>query len=742
MTAYPVARLTRLLAPALVLLSALNLRSADRTEVTLNPGWMFHFGETPGAEQSGFADTQWQPVSLPHTWNAFDGQDGIKGKKVPGISLKGDYARGSGWYRRALSFDPSWEGRRVYLQFDGANRRTDVFVNGSLVGSHIGGNARFRFDITALLRRDIPNCLAVRVNNEDNDSIPVSGDFTFFGGLYRSVSILVTDPVHIATLDYASPGVYLIQRRVAEDGADIDALVKVSNDGAGPAEASVRVSVAAADGTAVVTGSAALSLVAGGTSEVRIPLHVSSPHLWNGRADPYLYRATATVTSGSASDQVVQPLGLRYYRVDPNQGLILNGKHLDLHGAARHQDRQDKGWAISEADDREDFAMMMEMGCTANRVAHYQQSQTWYTLADQQGMVQWSEVPFVDEARPSAAFFNNALDQMRELIRQNFNHPAIFFWGCGNENFDEGKGFAEGIAQYGPVQERQIQALNALAHAEDPTRLTTYASFHSETEVNLVLPGQKPVSYKGEPQRWYTDVTDFNKYFGWYYGEPSDNAVFFDSLHTRNPTQCIGVSEYGAGGAVTIHEDVPYGPPAFPRVPMESMRRRAFAKEHPEEYQAYYHEETWRVFKDRPYLWSKFIWNMFDFASDGRDEGDHPGRNDKGLVSFDRKVRKDAFYFYKANWSAEPVLYIASRRFTQRSAAETSVKVYTNATQATLSVNGRAVGPMAADDIHIARWSHVTLQPGPNTVRVEAIIDGKPVVDECTWTVAAPAPKS
>jgi beta-galactosidase len=446
-------------------------------------------------------------------------------------------------------------------------------------------------------------------------------------------------------------------------------------------------------------------------------------------------------TGGTVRDAITQPLGLRFFRVDPQQGFFLNGHYLDLHGVSRHQDRLDKGWAISAADDREDMALIAEMGCTAIRVAHYQQSPLWYQLADEQGLALWAEIPFVDEALPSEVFFNNALDQMRELIRQNYNHPAIFFWGCGNENADFGRPFIEGIARYGPISERQIQALNALAHAEDPTRLTTYASYHSEHDVNFALPGQPPVHYEGEPQRWYTDVTAFNKYYGWYYGEPEDNAAFFDGIHARNPTQAIAVSEYGAGAALTQHEAVNYGGPGYQRTPMESPRRVAFAKFHPEEYQAYYHEGAWKVLSARPYIWAKFIWNMFDFASDGRNEGDQPGRNDKGLVSFDRKTRKDAFYFYQANWTTAPVLHLTSRRFVQRTVAETDVKVYTNAPEAELFLNGQSLGKKTADEIHVARWSGLQLVPGRNTVRVQASFAGQVHSDECVWEFQ-PAPKA
>jgi beta-galactosidase len=284
--------------------------------------------------------------------------------------------------------------------------------------------------------------------------------------------------------------------------------------------------------------------------------------------------------------------------------------------------------------------------------------------------------------------------------------------------------------------------LHALARAEDPTRLTTYASYHSEKDVNFALPGQPAVTYQGEPQRWYTDLTAFNKYYGWYYGEPEDNAEFFDSLHARNPAQSIGVSEFGAGGSIGQHEAVNYGGPGYVRTPMEGRRRAAFAKQHPEEYQAYYHERAWSVLAARPYVWGKFIWNMFDFASDGRDEGDQPGRNDKGLVTFDRRIRKDAFYFYKANWSPAPVLHIASARFTTRTVATTEVKIYSNAPAVELFLNGRSLGTQSPGNDRIVRWPDVRLAAGENAVHAAAVFAGQTVVDDCRWTLteAAVAP--
>jgi len=705
-----------------------------RSEINLDRDWRFHFGTTAGAEAPGFDDAAWSAVSLPHTWNALDGQDGVKTAGGAHDMRQGDYARGTGWYRRIIRPAAAWANRQIYLQLDGANRRADVFLNGQRVGTHLGGHARFRFDLTGKLRPGQGNVLAIRVNNEDNDIIPASADFTFFGGIYRSVTLLVTDPVQVETMDCGSPGVYLQQTAVSAERAEVRVRVEVANHESGPVAAAVHVLVTDAAGRVVTEGRQSVALAAQDRGEVTLPVALERPHLWNGRADPYLYGVRVEISAGgTVRDVVTQPLGLRFFRVDPQQGFLLNGHYLDLHGVSRHQDRLNKGWAVSEADEREDFSLIAAIGCTAVRVSHYQQSPLWYLLADEQGLVLWSEVPFVDEARASPGFFNNALQQMREMIRQNYNHPAVCFWGCGNENSDAGMPFVEGIAHYAPHSEELIQALNALAHAEDPTRLTTYASYHSETAVEIPQPGQAAVRYEGEPQRWYTDVTAFNRYYGWYYGEARDVGSFFDAKHARYPTRCIGVSEYGAGSNVLQHEAANYGGAGYRAFPAETRRPIGLGPFHPEEYQAYYHEQAWKALQARPYLWVKFVWTMFDFASDGRSDGGQAGRNDKGLVTYDRKIKKDAFYFYQANWSSEPVLHLTGRRFDRRTEPVTEVKIYSNAPAAELFVNGRSLGrrPVPAD--RIVRWSGVRLDPGENRIRTTATFGAIPLSDECVW---------
>ncbi|HMD59947.1 MAG TPA: glycoside hydrolase family 2 TIM barrel-domain containing protein, partial [Opitutaceae bacterium] len=648
-------------------------------------------GDDPRAAEAAFDDVGWERVDLPHTWNALDGQDGGN-----------DYRRGPGWYRRHLAVDAALEGKRLYLQFDGACLMADVYVNGVHLGNHKGGFARFRFDATAALRAGADNVIAVRVDNGRLGIPPTSADFTFFGGLYRDVSLLATDPVQISALDHGSPGVFLEQSRVTPDTATVLVRAELENHGPAPREVDVAVTVRGASGAAAApVASFRAHLAPNGSEEVAKPVTIVNPHLWNARRDPYLYTIRVELrpvspdgAPGALSDAVEQPLGLRYYAVDPDRGFMLNGDRLDLYGFNRHQDWPDRGWAISDAQEAEDFSIMMDSGATAVRVSHYQQSDTWYSRCDRSGIVAWAEIPFVNEALASPEFLENAKQQMRELVRQNFNHPAICFWGVGNETS-------------GPAADGVIAELARTAREEDPSRLSTYASSHDNAD----------------PKNWHTDVVAFNRYFGWYHGKASEFAAWLDKTRADYPKARFAMSEFGAGASIYQHAQDPA--PPEPRGPF-----------HPEEYQCLYHEAYWAALKTRPYVWAKFIWCLHDFASDGRNEGDHPGRNDKGLVTYDRTVKKDAFFFYKANWSGDPVLHIAGSRFNQRTDPVAEVKIYSNAASVSLEVNGAAQGERGdpAGD-RVFRWTGIRLSPGANRVSASARFGATTATDSCVWTL-------
>lgn len=674
------------------------LAFAARPEVSLNPGWRFHYGETGGDSQAAVAAAEnWPAIDLPHTWNAQDGADG-----------GGNYARGTGWYVRHFALDPAWAGRRIFLQFDGASRSAEVFLNGERLGEHRGGFARFRFDITSVAHASGDNVLAVRVSNAPDGTPPVSADFTFFGGIYRGVHLFTTDPVHVNALDFGADAVYLTPHDVTADHAGVSARITVRNDGMQPVSATVRLEVRDAAGQKLVTSETPVQIAAGGEATCEPRVTLDHPHLWNGRADPYLHNAVVSIWSGGQErDELAQPIGLRSFRVDPDQGFFLNGQYLDLHGVTRHQDRAGKGWAIGAAEDREDFSIIKEIGATALRVAHYPQSDLWFDLADQNGLVVWAEIPVVNEVPAKPGYTDNAEQQLRELIRQHFNHPSICFWGVGNETREASDTVGHETVN-APSADKLIARLNDLAHLEDSSRLTTYASHHKVEDV----------------RGFHTDVLAFNKYFGWYGGKADDLAGFLDKAHAEYPKRAIGMSEYGAGANPAQH-DTKTSPPK-PGGPW-----------HPEEYQAWLHEKQWAALSARPWVWGKFLWNLFDFASDGRSEGEQPGINDKGLVTYDRRTRKDAFWFYKASWSNEPVLYLASRRFTARTSRDAEIKLYSNLPHVEVSLNGQPCAKPRHDGV-IWRWP-VQLADGENRVVARAQTASGEVTDECTWTLAVKA---
>lgn len=687
-------RLARILILACGLAACAVAAGPLRPEFALAEGWAFRFGDAYEDAALAGATTGWEAVHVPHTWNARDGADG------------GDnYVRGTGWYVRRFRADPAWAGRRVFAEFDGVNRAAAVFLNGRRLGAHIGGYARFRVDLTDALRAEGDNILTVRVNNADDGTAPVTADFTFFGGIYRAARLFTVDPLHIEVMDHASPGVYVTTKRVSAARADVSVAVLLRNDSTAAETATVRVELRDGQGRVADAREKTCEVAAGDAARCDLEFELANPRLWQGRKDPHQYTAAVTVTAGGRERDVLQQrFGVRSFNIDPDKGFFLNGEYLDLHGVNRHQDRAGKGWAISEADEREDFALIEEIGATAIRVAHYQQSPLWYDLADERGLILWAEIPVVNEVPADPVYLENARQQLRELIRQNYNRPAICFWGVGNETREVGE--TSGRASVNGVEsDRVIEELAHTAKTEDPTRPSTYASHHRAEDT----------------RNFHTETLAFNKYYGWYNGKPEDFAGWADDVHKRYPELRFGMSEYGAG-ANPAHHDL-------------SLKRPVPGGEwHPEEYQAYYHEVHWLAMRERPWIWGKFIWNMFDFAADNRAEGAAPGMNDKGLVSYDRKLRKDAFYFYKAAWNPAPLLYIAGRRFAERPAGETEVKVYANAPRVELFVNGVSRGTVASDT-HIFRWK-VTLATGAN--RVEARAGG--LADACTITGVAPKP--
>jgi len=587
------------------------------------------------------------PVSLPHCWNALDGQDG-----------GADYWRGIGTYLLDLP-DPT-AGKKQYIEIEGANHVATVYCNGRELGTHKGGFSTFRFDLTPAM---LPtgNRLTIVVTNAKSDIYPQNADFTFFGGLYRDVHFIEVAPAHFDLLQAGAPAVYVTAR-----GSGLTRVDLFPVDALGCA---VEVDLKDAEGNVVA------SKRVDAESQTVVKFQVSNPHLWHGMEDPYCYTCEARLLQNdTVVDTVEVTYGYRSFHVDPNTGFWLNGKNVPLHGVSRHQDRKDKGWAISQEDQLQDLELIKEVGANTIRLAHYQHCQFFYDLCDHAGFALWAEIPFISQFIPSDEAYNNTVSQMTELIAQNYNHPSIFFWGISNEITITGE--SEELYQ-------NLCDLHALCKELDPSRLTTMA------EVSMVPMNSEHV--------YISDVLSYNHYFGWYVGDVEDNGPWLDQFHALNPDRCLGVSEYGAENILKWHSAEPDN------------------HDYTEEYASHYHHEMLKTFATRPYLWSTHCWNMFDFAADARNEGGVQGMNNKGLVTYDRKVKKDAFYIYKAYWNAEPMVWVAGQRFVDRAPDERNITVYTNQANITLFVNGQAVETKPAVD-HCVVFENVPLQDGENTV--------------------------
>jgi len=650
--------------------------------IDLDKDWRFKLGDPHGAQLVGFADADWTNIALPHCWGWEQAQQGEK------------YYRGPGWYRSELAVNPQ-PGKRYFLRFDAASLVADVYLNGNLLGEHRGGFGAFCFEVTSNLSVSGTNLLAVRVSNaSEPDIAPLSGDFSVYGGLYRAVHLVVTDQVDFSLTDHGSPGVAWLQTSVSSTQAILDVTAQISDASQKSRSLIMVASVLDATGKRVASSEEKILTTASMTVPYTLRVTMPAPHLWNGIKDPYLYQSVVELRSGDVVlDSVVQPLGLRFYRVDPDLGFFLNGQPYHLHGVDKHQDRQDKGWAVSEADLAEDVALIKELGATVVRCAHYQHSDYFYSLCDRAGILVWAEIPQVNAINSSAKFEETSRNQLLDLMRQNVNHPSIFVWSIFNE-----------MDPRNSDSHRELQDLRNTAHGEDPTRPVIAATCHSQFPAMNKIP----------------DLLGWNIYPGWYSGSLTNYGEILDQDRYDSRAGGICISEYGAGANIAQHEDNPRQP-------------KPGGQWHPEEWQNEVHEAAWAAMKTRPFVWGTFIWNIFDFAVSSRHEGGVPGRNDKGLVTYDRKTKKDAFYFYKANWSDEPVLYITSRRFTERTNSVTNIKIYSNAKTVELSVNGVSQGTRDNDGNAVFVWREQKLRAGDNLIEASAKVKGAALKDSCSW---------
>lgn len=629
-------------------------RNNMRNIINLNKDWKF-IQKDAGLPNS--LPTDWTSVDLPHTWNAVDGHDG-----------NGSFDRGTYWYAKTFATPKqAFGGNRVFVEILAAGQQATVYVNGTEVVYHEGGYSTFRADVTDLCKEDGENLLVVACSNERKESVyPQSADFTFYGGLYRGVNIISVPDAHFDLEYYGGPGIQVTPTPCDCGGAmfDIVTYTKGSDE-----NFTVLYSICDAEGQEVAGGCRP-------ADDTKIKLFVPDAKKWE-IDDPYLYTVTARLQRRNETfDEVNARVGVRSFSCDPDKGFIINGKETPLRGVSRHQDMLYKGNALSKADHYHDAELIKELGANTIRLAHYQHNQYFYDACDEMGFVVWAEIPFISVMNKDPEAHQNCISQMKELIIQNYNHPSICFWGISNEIL------------IGGISEQLVEnhkELNELVKELDPTRLTTIAHVS-------MTPIESPLHH-------ITDVISYNHYFGWYGGKMEENGPWMDNFHKVHPDLCLGLSEYGCEGIVTYH-----GPnPA--------------CKDYSEEYQALYHEHMAKMLEERPWIWSSHVWNMFDFGCAARDEGGVAGRNNKGLVTMDRKTKKDSYYIYKAYWNKAPMVHICGRRYAQRAGETTEIRVYSNQPTVTLYLNGEKAEEKSAEKVFVFT---VALAEGQNIVVAEA----------------------
>lgn len=687
----PVRSALRNFSLASILLACLlgSICKAEAREVTpFNNGWEFKKGPFPTDAMQTAArwNADWEQVNVPHTWNADDMQ-----KKT------NSFYAGVAYYRKHYVFPESLEGKRLFLRFEGVGACAEVYVNGYLVGTHKGAYSAFVCEIGSQVRLGEENEIVVKADNAARpDVIPVNHAlFGVYGGIYRPVWLIVTEPCNIVVNDCASPGVYITQKNVSKQSADVSVRVKLDNATLAPATLELENAIYTREGKLVKVHRQSFELTPQGVQNYVSDFKISHPHLWQGREDPYLYKVVSRLKQdGQVIDEVIQPLGLRKYEAVAGKGFFLNGKKYPMYGVTRHQDWWGMGSALTNREHDFDLEQIMEVGATTVRFAHYQQSDYIYSRCDTLGLIIWAEIPFVN--RVTGQEWDNVHQQMRELIRQSFNHPSIYVWGIHNEVYHP-HGYTAALTQ----------SVHDLCKLEDPDRYTVAVNGYGHAE---------------HPVNGNTDIQGMNRYFGWYEKKIQDIKPWIEKMEKEYPWQRLMLTEYGADANIEhqtelLGDALNWGSDFYP-----------------ETFQTKTHEYQWGVISQHPYILASYLWNMFDFAVPQWKRGGVDARNMKGLITFDRKIRKDAFYWYKANWSKEPVLYLTQRRNTERERRETSVTVYSNLGTPRVFLNGRELDGVRKGytDVHYI-FDQVTLAEGRNVLRAVIVSDGKEYTDEIVW---------
>lgn len=672
----------------LACLGLMTMQAEGRKVESFNSGWSFK--KAPAEKELAINapkwDKGWSEVEIPHTWNAKDMQ----------VQANSFY-EGAAYYKKQYFFPAELKDKRVFLRFEGVGSCAEVFVNGMLATSHKGGYSAFACEISPLLKAGEENEIIVKADNKSRpDVIPVNHNlFGVYGGIYRPVWLVVTEPYNISVTDCASPGVYVTQKNVSEKQADVKVKVKLDNGTLQPVPVTLQNTIYDQEGKQVATHSQSFELSAQGEQAYESSFTIKKPTLWQGRENPYLYKVVSRlIKDGQVIDEMVQPLGLRKYEIVAGKGFYLNGEKYPMYGVTRHQDWWGLGSALKNENHDFDLATIMDVGATTVRFAHYQQSDYLYSRCDSLGLIIWAEIPFVNRVTGQEA--ENCRNQLREMIRQSFNHPSIYVWGLHNE-----------VYQPHQYTKELTQSLHDLAKTEDPDRYTVSVNGygHMEHPVNLVA-----------------DIQGMNRYFGWYEKKIQDIKPWVENLEKEYPHQKLMLTEYGADA--NLNHQTEYLGDAL-----------NWTKEfYPETFATKTHEYQWSVIAAHPYIIASYLWNTFDFCAPMWVRGGVPARNMKGLVTFDRKIKKDSYFWYKANWSKEPVLYLTQRRNWDREKKETSVTVYSNIGTPKVYLNGKELTGIREGytPVHYI-IDNITIDMGKNIVKTVVVKDGKTYEDEIEW---------
>ncbi|MVZ64931.1 beta-galactosidase [Sphingobacterium sp. DK4209] len=674
----------------------------SRIEQSFNENWRFYkannstfFTDFENGQKYYESQSQWtklevwEDITLPHTYNAID------------MQKDRNFFEGKAVYTKTFDIDPSAKERRTFIKFEGVGAIAKLYINDNFIGEHKGGYSMFTYEITNSVNYDKPNTITVIADNASRKDVIPTNQFLFpvYGGIYRPVHLISTNKTSFVVTDRAAPGIQIRQHDVSAKQASIEVSAKLETKEKSAQNVELWVEVRDFKGKLVQTEKQAVRINPQGVTYVKQAIKMKSPHLWDGVRDPYLYSVTAKLVAGGVElDAVKQPLGVRHIEINGGKNVLLNGKPYPMYGVCRHQDREGFGSALSFAQHKEDMLMIKEMGATTIRLAHYQQSPEIYALADTLGFLTWAEIPFVN--RVSYYENDNAKQQMTELVKQNMNHPSIYIWGVHNEVY------SKTADEQVPVLSRE---LNDIAKTLDPDRYTV-----AVTGYNIV----------DRQENLSTDVQGINHYFGWYGGKIEDLGPWAQKVQQEFPGYKIMLSEYGADGNMDIGQEEL-------KVPDDVVSGKSF----PENYQTETHIQQWAAIQKSPIIVASYLWNMFEFAVPAWNRGGVNARNLKGLVSFDRKRKKDSFFWYKANWNPEPIIYLANRRDSERTIATSKVQVFSNLKEVRLEVNG--VFYTAKQGVNDKHWvvENVVLRPGQNKIVAIGKNGSNELKDEMTWNL-------